>query len=207
MLEPKTRRGRRTREQILEAAADLIHLHGVHGTSIDDILAASGAGKSQLYHYFGSKETLVREVARRQARRILEEIEEAELDSWEGIAAWFAAIETLHAQRGCVGGCPLGTLAAEMADQDPGIRREMERAFAGWREEMRQGLAAMRERGELTAGADPETLADLVVAAQQGGILLAKTAKDIRPLRNALTHAMAHLRSFAAGDAAGLSEG
>ncbi len=46
MKQAKTRRGIETRDRILTAAAELIHERGVTGISVDDILAASGTGKS-----------------------------------------------------------------------------------------------------------------------------------------------------------------
>ena len=49
--EPKTGRGRASRERIVERAAELFAERGVAATSLDEVLAAAGAGKSQLYHY------------------------------------------------------------------------------------------------------------------------------------------------------------
>src|SRR5260370_38364118 len=56
--EPRTGRGRASRERIVERAAELIAERGVAGTSLDDVLAAAGAGKSQLYHYFSGRDGL-----------------------------------------------------------------------------------------------------------------------------------------------------
>ena len=52
MDQPKTQRGRRTREAIIRAAAGLMYERGVRATSVDDVLLAAQAGKSQFYHYF-----------------------------------------------------------------------------------------------------------------------------------------------------------
>src|SRR5258708_18220059 len=57
--EPRTGRGRASRERIVEHAADLFAERGVAGTSLDEVLAAAGAGKSQLYHYFHGRDELV----------------------------------------------------------------------------------------------------------------------------------------------------
>ena len=67
-----TARGATTRARIVEAAADLIYAHGVERTSLDDVMAASGASKSQLYHYFADKDALVLEVIARQTERVLD---------------------------------------------------------------------------------------------------------------------------------------
>lgn len=201
MAEPKTTRGRQTRERIISTAAHLMHVRGVHATTIDEVLAASGAGKSQIYHYFGSKLELVRAVLRLHAERIFggSAAMLARLDSWAGIEAWFRAIVHWHRDRGCVGGCPIGSMAAEMADRDSELRRELDALMRIWEERLTVGLARMQERGELRHDADPEGLAAFTVAVQQGGILRAKTAKDVRPLENAFAHALAYLRSYAPG--------
>ncbi|NIP60371.1 MAG: TetR family transcriptional regulator [Gemmatimonadetes bacterium] len=196
--EPRTRRGRETRERILNAAAELIHVKGVHGTSVDDVLERSGTGKGQFYHYFDGKAELIREVLHHQIgrefdrdRRFLER-----LDSWEGIEAWFDRIVESQVRTGFLGGCPIGSIAAEMADQDDELRLELTEAFDLKKAWLLEGLNAMKERGELAADADPEELADFALATIQGGLILATTRKDEGPLRRALTEALRHLRSF-----------
>ena len=62
-----TARGVATRSRIVEAAADLIYAHGVERTSLDEVMAASGVSKSQLYHYFADRDALVLEVIARQS--------------------------------------------------------------------------------------------------------------------------------------------
>ena len=58
-----TSKGERTKVRIAQAAADLVWDRGVAGVSLDDVLAATGTSKSQLYHYFADKAALQREVA------------------------------------------------------------------------------------------------------------------------------------------------
>src|SRR5215470_11458515 len=57
--EPSTRRGRASRERIVERAADLFAERGIAGTSVDDVLEAAKAGKGQFYHYFRNRDELV----------------------------------------------------------------------------------------------------------------------------------------------------
>ena len=68
---PRTAKGRRTRAAIVDAAASMMYDHGVAGTTLDDVLAASETGKSQLYHYFSDKSDLVEAVIARQLERVL----------------------------------------------------------------------------------------------------------------------------------------
>ena len=63
--EPLTDRGRRSRERIVDAASEVVAERGAGGASLDQILEAAGASKSQLYHYFADKGELVRAVIAR----------------------------------------------------------------------------------------------------------------------------------------------
>jgi TetR/AcrR family transcriptional regulator, transcriptional repressor for nem operon len=66
-----TSRGAATKRRIVEAAAELIYAKGAERVSLDAVMEATGASKSQLYHYFESKDALVREVIEVQTSRIL----------------------------------------------------------------------------------------------------------------------------------------
>lgn len=199
MAVPVTERGRRTRQRILASAAELIHERGIQATSIDDVLAASGTGKSQFYHYFAGKDDLVRDVLAYQLERLLTEQRPflERLDSWAGIEAWFAFVLDWHRRRGFLGGCPIGSLASEAADQDSQLRDELAAAFDSWESFLRAGLATLRARRQLRPDADPDALAEATMATVQGGILIAKTKKAAHPLAHALAAALAALQSFA----------
>lgn len=90
-------------------------------------------------------------------------------------------------------GCPLGSLAGE-----PRPRRELVAGFARWETAIRDGLTAMRDRGELQADADPDQLALATPTALHGGLLLTQTRRDATPLVTGLDAAIAHIRTHAA---------
>lgn len=194
-----TSRGRASRERILAAAAQLFHERGVHATSVDEVLAASGTGKSQLYHYFPSKTELVRAVLAYQLDRLMvvQRPLFERLDTWEGIEDWFAFVLDFHRSRDLLGGCPIGSLAAEMADWDDELRAALARAFSEWEAYLARGLEAMRARGDLRPDARPEVVAETTLAMMQGGILLATTKKDIGTLEATQGGILTYLRSFA----------
>ena len=68
-----TRKGQATRDRIVDAAARLIAVHGVAGTGMDDVRAAAEVSGSQIYHYFDSKQALVRAVITRRADAAVEQ--------------------------------------------------------------------------------------------------------------------------------------
>ena len=189
-----TARGAATRSRIVAAAADLIYSHGVERTSLDDVMAASGVSKSQLYHYFADKDALALEVIARQTERVLDAQRphlEA-LDSLPALKAWRDAIVRLNeAAQGR--GCPLGSLASELANDSEPARKRLADSFSTWRDRIENGLAKMRERGELASSADPHDLATALLSAVQGGLLLAKTTHSSRPLEIAINMAIEHV--------------
>ena len=196
--EPKTRRGQASRARIVDAATNLMFMRGVRGTGLDEVLAAAGMSKGQFYHYFADKGALVRAVIARQRARILDENQQTleHLDSWMAIAAWFDQMVAQQEERACLGGCPLGSLASELADQDEAARVDLVAAFDRWEGYLASGLERMRTRGELQGVADPAMLAAATMASIQGGLLLTQTRRDARVLRRALDAALAYLRSF-----------
>jgi len=201
MAEPTTPRGRDSKARIISTAAGLMYERGM-AASVDDILAAAGAGKSQFYYYFPDKSALVVEVLEYQLDHILDEQSRLKLDSYSGIATWFARLVEFH-EAGGLRGCPLGSLAGEATGHGGLLRTTAAAAFGRWESSVAAALEAMRQRGEMADGADPAELAEAVIAIIQGGYLVSSIKGDARPMQAALGVALRYLESFAStGDQA-----
>ena len=194
-----TPKGQAMRQKITEAAAGLIYERGVAGTNNELVRKAAGISGSQLSHYFPDKESLVRAVIAWQADTMIglqRDPPLGELDSIAALRAW--ADSYVRNEAMCEGGCSFGSLAAEVAKSDMDVRDEIIAGFGRWRDLFERGLTAMRDRGELRRTADPEQLAYALMAAFQGGMLLTQAARDVTPLRTALSTAIDYVASFAA---------
>ena len=196
--EPGTARGRATKEHIVDVAAGLMHLQGVDATSLDQVLAESGTGKSQMYHYFSNKRDLVAAVLRRQLERVLDEQRRFDVATLGGIEGWLEAMLGPLEDRGFRGGCPLGSLVAEVVDRDDRLRLIAAGAFSQWEDGLATGLAALQERGELHPDADPWRLAGEAMATIQGGYLLSTMRRDAEPMRRAVDAILARFAAFTA---------
>ncbi len=192
--EPKTARGRERKNAIIKAAAALMYERGVRATGVEDVLVASGSGKSQFYHYFSSKDSLVAAVLEYQLVTVMGELGEFRLDTWSGIQSWFDALLEGQQQRE-FRGCPLGSLAVELSACGPDMQRRVADAFSRWESVLAHGLASMKARRGLDSSARPELLAEATLAAIQGGYLLSTAYHDIRPMRTALATAYSQLRA------------
>ena len=101
-----TSRGAATRNRIVLAAAELMHVQGVAATTIDDVLAASATSKSQFYQHFDDKSELVYEVITLRADEILswQRLRLEKVDSFRGLYHWRdAMVQRCALRRGTVG--------------------------------------------------------------------------------------------------------
>ena len=104
-----TARGAATRARIVAAAASSYE-RGIAGTSLDDVTAATGTSKSQLYHYFADKDALIGAVIKAQLGRIIAAQEAAglhEISSWDGLQRRCDHFVTATRATHGAGGCPL----------------------------------------------------------------------------------------------------
>ncbi|HVX47015.1 MAG TPA: TetR family transcriptional regulator [Mycobacteriales bacterium] len=193
-----TPRGAATKQRIVEAAAELMYVKGVGSTTLDQVRTASGTSKSQLYNHFADKEQLVRAVVQLRAQEIMERESAAlqRLRSFTGLVRWKNALIQRNAPQSGAYGCILGSIAGDVSDQDEVARTTLARTFTEWEELIEAGLRRMQDAGTLSADADPRKLAIGVMAALQGGYLLAQAAHDIAPMQVALDMALDHVRTF-----------
>jgi TetR/AcrR family transcriptional repressor of nem operon len=195
-----TRKGEQTRERIVGAAAGLIFERGVAGTSLEDVKGAAGVSSSQLYHYFADKQALVRAVIAHQSDAVVTAQEPllGKLDSLDALRAWRDQAVAIEIQLGCRGGCPIGTLAGELAEADPEAREDIAAGFARWEAALGEGIRAMHARGELPAEIDPDRLALALLAAHQGGLVLTQVRREVTPLEAALDAMIEHVAELRA---------
>jgi TetR/AcrR family transcriptional repressor of nem operon len=190
-----TTRGAATRTRIVEAAAKLVYEQGVNATSLDEVMEASAASKSQIYHYFEDKNALMQAVIQLQTSRVVgfQATYLDQVDSLHGLRRWRDAVVAMTKATNGAGGCPIGSMVSELADRSEGARALLVEGFCLWESHVAKALDAMRNRGELKSEADVADLATAVVSALQGGILLAQTTRTARPLELALDMALDHV--------------
>jgi TetR/AcrR family transcriptional repressor of nem operon len=199
---PSTRKGRATRDRIIAAAADLMYRHGVAGTSTPAVRDAAGVSSSQLYHYFADKDDLTRAVIAHQSEAILSHQAPllARLDSFAALRSWRDVIVDAARQQGGIGGCPLGSLSSELSDNNPWPRDILSASFTAWSDAIHGGLAAMMDNGVLKSDTDPDRLALALLAALQGGLLLAQVQRTTDALEAALDTVITHIHYHATAD-------
>jgi TetR/AcrR family transcriptional repressor of lmrAB and yxaGH operons len=176
-----------TRQRMLETAAELFHTQGYHATGLNQLVNAGGAPKGSLYFHFpGGKEQIAAEALRvssAQLRDVLRTLVVRAPDAASGIEAVVNALAQSLLGSDFQRGCPLATVALDTASKSELIRRSCADGYDSWHEVLAEYL--------VTQGLSSEKAADLamvVLASIEGGVLLAKTKKDIAPLRTIAGH-------------------
>jgi TetR/AcrR family transcriptional regulator, transcriptional repressor for nem operon len=195
--EPKTERGRASRERIVERAAELFAERGIAVTSVDEVLAAAGAGKGQFYHYFRGRDELAAAAVGFRCAQVLAGLTQAlgGVSSLAGLEEALAGFVSGFEETG-MPGCPIGTLATEVAGHNEGARLQAAAGFDAWELLLADALERMRQRGELRADAPPGVLATRLLASIEGGMVLSQARKDITSLRIAVDAGLAQVRAY-----------
>lgn len=195
-----TARGAKTRTKIVAAAADLMYVQGVTVTTLDDVITAANgvSSKSQLYHFFDSKDELVRAVVDLVGERTIERERAAlgRVSTFRGLRRWRDTLVQNNALQHGAYGCALGSLASEVSDNDAIARQALARLFNEWQDLLAGVLRRIQDAGALPADAPIDQLAIGLMAALQGGYMLAQTSRDVTPMATALDMALTHIESL-----------
>ncbi len=179
-----------TRQRMLDTAAELFQTQGYHATGLTQLTTAGGAPKGSLYFHFpGGKEQLAAEAVRLSSDRIAEALRavaSAAPDPATAIERVIGFLADTLTESDFQRGCPLATVALDAASESAMIQQACSDGYHSWHGTLvdylvRQGLPIERADG----------LAVIMLAAIEGGLLLARTQRDVAPLRAIA----AHLRS------------
>jgi TetR/AcrR family transcriptional repressor of nem operon len=194
-----TAKGTATRRRIVEAAADLMFVNGVAGTTLDQVRDEAGVSSSQIYHYFTDKDALVRAVIDFQNEAVVSEQEDAfaHLDTVAALRTWCGALVAHQRRVQCQGGCPIAALGSQLGELDHDARSGVAAGFHPWQAAIRHGFDSMLANGTLPAGTDVNALATAMLASLQGGLLLCQMHRDTAPLEAALTTMINHVELLA----------
>ena len=170
-----------TRQRIVEAAMELFWLKGFGSTSIADILSRSQVNSGSLYYFFPGKQDVL--IAVLEAYRdgigtmLLEPAWANVEDPVDRVFALLARYRTAIVDTECEYGCPIGSLALELHEPDPAVRELLAANFRAWVAAVEQQLRSAADR--FPADTDFHALAELVLNVMEGGVMQARTFRDV----------------------------
>lgn len=188
---------RTSAEQFIDVAMRLFWEKGYGATSIADILQAAGANAGSLYYCFPTKQDLLIAVLRRYQTGIRQMLLEP---AWQGVAdpidrifALLAYYRAALVATDCTYGCPIGSLALELHEPDPAVRKLLAANFSAWTSAVERCLKDAKAR--FPRGTNLRELASFILTAMEGGVMQARTHRSmdtydaaVHQLRSYLTH-------------------
>ncbi|MFV1991770.1 MAG: TetR/AcrR family transcriptional regulator [Acidimicrobiales bacterium] len=163
-----------TRDDLIDATQTLLSEKGYEATSPRDILQASGAGQGSFYHHFESKADLASVALGTLADEMCGQFDEMTASYEAGPVHGY-----LELQRDALAGCRIGRIAMESSLSDERIREPIARYFEYLRDRLSVAFS------EIDTGLDAEALADLAIAAVQGGFVVARATGDPAAMQHA----------------------
>jgi AcrR family transcriptional regulator len=179
-----------TRDKLIQAAMRLFHEQGYAATGISTILREADVNAGSLYHFFPSKEELLKAVLETYAQMLQPIVMQPQRDAQpdDPIERVFELLRWYRQgleMTGCSLGCPIGNLALEVADQLPEIRNWIDWNFEGWCKEVQKWLD--EAEAQLPTDVDRRALSRFVLTVMEGGIMQARAEKRIDPYDDSVT--------------------
>jgi TetR/AcrR family transcriptional repressor of nem operon len=183
-----------TRDRLINSARFLFWDRGYAGTSMADLLAHAEVNSGSFYHFFESKEALLREVLTGYLQALRPMVVDPAFaltdDPVERIFGILAGYRDRILQTECRYGCPLGRLALEIDPENRPAHKLIAENFQGWITAVRECIDQLKPR--LPKNSDPEALATYVLAVMEGGVMISRSYNSVEPFDRAVKQLRHH---------------
>jgi TetR/AcrR family transcriptional regulator, transcriptional repressor for nem operon len=183
-----------TRERLVDAARYLFWEQGYAATGLAQILARAEANSGSFYHFFDSKDALLRTVLDTYVDlldpHVLRPAWAATTDPMARVFVLLDSYRRRLLDTGCRYGCPIGRLALEIDPENTPAHALIARNFTRWKEAVEACLRA--------AGLPrPAEVATLVLTVMEGGVMQARAYRTIEPFDVCVRQLRLHLDALA----------
>lgn len=186
--------GPASRQRIVLAAMELFWEKGYQSTSIADLLKRADVHSGSLYHFFPGKQDVLLAVLDLYHHGIddmlLAPVWQDVADPIDRVFALLGKYRDLIVQTECTYGCPIGSLALELHEPDPPVREGLMANFTAWIDAIERCLVDAGPA--LPADLDRRALAGFVLTTMEGGVMLARTYRDVAPFDTSVDQLRAH---------------
>lgn len=193
-------RATENRQRIITVTASLFNTRGYAGTSMSDVLEATGLHKGSVYLCFPSKDDLALAVFDYSVRMMLTKFDEAfqkaGARSIDQLLAFVDVYANLKDEAPFVGGCPVLNAAIESDDAYPFLRDRVAEALRQWQDLLGNIVKRGITRGEFATSTDPEQMANLIIAGIEGALMMVRLLRDPTPMRQMLEHLRGQIRAL-----------
>ena len=179
-------KGQQTRERILATAEPMVLSQGFAGTSLDDLVKATGLTKGAFFHHFKGKADLAQALVERYAEndyelfeRLASEADDRSNDPLESVIIFLRLFESvIEGRTEAPAGCVFAAYTYERRQFDPSVHAFIAKSLKRWSTlyEAKFGLVLACYRPKIAIKA--EELAEMIVAIIEGGFILSRSYGD-----------------------------
>ena len=195
-----TKRQNNTKERILANAEELILQRGFAGTSIDEILSATGITKGAFFYHFQNKAELARVLIKRFWQRdcaLLEQLSqranELSKDPLQSMLIFLKLFEEyIEALNDASKGCLFSSYIHEGEQFDEGIKQFIAQSFQDWRKLYEYRIELILQKYPPKIDVDARELAETIICLIEGGFILSKSLQDSQ----VITRSLGQFRSY-----------
>ncbi|SIR15968.1 TetR/AcrR family transcriptional regulator [Pontibacter lucknowensis] len=190
MMQTTLSKAERTRQLIIERSAPLFNQMGYAGTSMQDIMTATGLTKGGIYGHFESKEEIALAAFEHAAGIITRMIGEriaAKESASDKLKAILQFYKTYLFSPPVQGGCPVLNTAVEADDTNPLLRASVVKVLNRLHKAVANIVLQGIDRGEFRPETDPQRFSILFVSMVEGGIMLSKAYGDNKYLNTVIS--------------------
>lgn len=173
-------KAQQTKARIVQQAAEVFNQKGYAGSSVADIMQATGLKKGGIYNHFKSKDELAVAAFDYAVSLMSQKV-------WSAVKTKRNAIERLQALVSSylayietppiVGGCPILNTAIEADDTDSPLRDRAIAAINNWRNLIVRIINKGIKKGEIPATIEPDTVATIIICNIEGAIMMSQLEK------------------------------
>jgi TetR/AcrR family transcriptional repressor of nem operon len=166
----------------------MFNQRGYEGSSLSELMAATGLEKGGIYRHFSGKEELAAE-AFDYMWQTARDLRLTGLNGLTGVVWLKAYISNFVNNRSPVaGGCPILNTAIDADDGNPMLRAKVTKALKSWRCRLRTVIENGVENGEVRPDVDAKAAATLIVATLEGALMMSRIERTYEPLRQVQRH-------------------
>ncbi len=191
-------KGDRTKQLIIEKAAPLFNKNGYAGTSLSDIMEATGLAKGGLYGNFKNKDEIAAMTFEYSFQKIKSAIVMKLVDchtSTEKLIGILQFYRTYITNPPIEGGCPLLNTSVEADDSFPFLKTRARAAQNEMLESLVKIFQAGKKHGEFKDSIQPAREAEMMYALIEGGIVMAKINDNPSILNRILDRIKEHIET------------
>jgi AcrR family transcriptional regulator len=182
-----------TRTRIVEAARHLFWERGYGATGLAELLAAAEANSGSFYHFFESKDALLRTVLETYVDLLepymLAPAWQTTADPIERVFALLAGYRQKLVATDCRYGCPIGRLALELDPENAPAHLRIARNFDAWT------AAVAHSLGEAGV-AHADDVATFVLTVMEGAVMQARAYRRLDPFDACVRQLRLHINAL-----------